>query len=137
MKRFVKLITRQYSIMPSWVGGLIIVHQELLSMIGFFTFAGVMNTVWLNYPDWHRFFFDSFLFFLFCFIPLFEFMALLYYKFMVHSRQTYQQHQSFTPGRSPLYDDFKRFEERTDKNFEKLNKRLADIEAKKGAKNGN
>ena len=92
MKRLTRFIFKQYKVMPSWAGGLVVVHLELLGIVGLFTFAGVMNGVWVDHPNWHHYFFNNFLVFLLCFIPVFEIAALLYYKFMVFARQKYQQH---------------------------------------------
>ena len=101
IKRIIRKAIKQYTVIHSWVGGIHIVTAELLALIGILTYVGVMFTVWYDRPEYHHYFFNNFFVFLFAIIPPFLIAGLLYYKFMIHARQRYQQHQMFRPERSP------------------------------------
>lgn len=128
MKKLINLIFRQSTKLPSWVGGLIIIHQEVFAIVGLLTFAGVMNGFWLDHLQWHPYFFNNFLFFLLCFIPPLELAGLLYYKFMVHARQKYQQYQMFSLERSNLYREVITQGKKIDAIIEKLGLDVSEIE---------
>ena len=101
-RQIIKRVLRQYSIVPSWIGGIDLTARELLGTITFFTYVGVALGVWQDNTGIHPYFFHSFFIFLFSIVPIFLFGGLLYYKFFIHAKQKYIQHQIFRIERSPL-----------------------------------
>lgn len=102
LKRVIRCVLKQYEVLPSWIGGIDITTRELLGSIVIFTYIGVALGVWQDNLWLHPYFLNNFFFFLFSIVPIFLVSALLYYKFLVHARQKYQQHQAHRSTRSPI-----------------------------------
>jgi hypothetical protein len=101
-RRILRKILKQYSIIPSWAGGLELTIRETLSLITLFTYVGVAIGVWQGNEAIHPYFLNNFFLFLFSIVPPFLLAGLLYYKFFIHAKQRYQQHQLFRIERSPM-----------------------------------
>jgi len=100
--KVIRGILKQYNLMPSWIGGVEITFRELMGTVIIFTYVGVALNAWQDNTVIHPYFFGNFFIFLFSIIPLILFGGLLYYKFFIHAKQKYLQHQVFRIERSPL-----------------------------------